>query len=62
MVQELLETGASIAVLKRHLMKRDMRVLLDDILESIDKIRDYTEPITEEDFYSNTEKQVLFLA
>ena len=38
-------------------MKRDIRVYLDDILESIEKIEDYTELITEEDFYSNTEKQ-----
>jgi uncharacterized protein with HEPN domain len=38
-------------------MKRDIRIFLDDILDSIDKIGDYTEPITEEYFYSNTEKQ-----
>jgi uncharacterized protein with HEPN domain len=38
-------------------MKRDIRVYLDDILESIDKIEDYTESITEDYFYSNTEKQ-----
>jgi len=38
-------------------MKRDTRVYLDDILESIEKIEEYTEFLTEEDFYSNTEKQ-----
>ena len=36
-------------------MKRDIRVYLDDILESIGKIEDYTRNITEEDFKKNSQ-------
>jgi len=38
-------------------MKRDIRVYVEDILESIEKIVEYTEPITEDDFYKNTQIQ-----
>jgi len=34
-------------------MKRDIRVYLDDILESIGKIQNYTENISEEQFKKN---------
>ena len=36
-------------------MKRDIRVYLDDILESIEKIEDYTRNIREEDFKENSQ-------
>ncbi len=38
-------------------MKRDMRVYIADILESITKIEEYTKAITEDDFYRNTQVQ-----
>jgi uncharacterized protein with HEPN domain len=38
-------------------MKRDMRVYIEDILESITKIEEYTREITEDDFYENTQVQ-----
>ena len=34
--------------------KRDVRVFLEDILESIEKIEEYTTDINEEEFYENT--------
>jgi len=38
-------------------MKRDIRVYIEDILESIEKIEEYTRPISEEDFYKNMQIQ-----
>lgn len=38
-------------------MKRDMRVYIEDILESITKIEEYTKEIPEDDFYKNTQIQ-----
>src|SRR3990172_2479619 len=38
-------------------MKRDIGLYLDDILESIQKIEDYTKDLTEEQFSRNTEAQ-----
>ena len=38
-------------------MKRDVRVYIEDILESITKIEEYTKEISEEDFYGNTQVQ-----
>lgn len=38
-------------------MKRDIRVYLEDVLESIEKIEEYIKPITENDFYKNTQVQ-----
>lgn len=38
-------------------MKRDMRVYIEDILESIEKIEEYTKPISEENFYKNIQIQ-----
>lgn len=38
-------------------MKRDAKIYLDDILESIIKIEQYLLLITETEFYTNTEKQ-----
>ena len=35
-------------------MKRDVKVFLEDILESIEKIEEYTANIDEEEFYENT--------
>lgn len=35
-------------------MKRDVKVFLEDILESIEKIEEYTANIDEEDFYENS--------
>ena len=35
-------------------MQRDVKVFLEDILESIEKIEEYTANIDEEDFYENT--------
>ena len=35
-------------------MKRDLRLYLDDILECIDKIQQYTNEISEEEFCRNT--------
>jgi uncharacterized protein with HEPN domain len=36
------------------LKKRDTRVFLEDILESIEKIEEYTTDVNEEEFYENT--------
>ncbi len=36
-------------------MKRDMQVFIEDILECIAKIEEYTKEITEDDFYENTQ-------
>jgi len=38
-------------------MKRDIRVYIEDILESIEKIKEYTKPISEENFYKNIQIQ-----
>lgn len=38
-------------------MKREVRVYAEDILESIEKIEEYTRPITEEVFYKDTQIQ-----
>ena len=38
-------------------MKRDMQVFIEDILECIAKIEEYTKEITEDDFYENTQIQ-----
>lgn len=38
-------------------MKREVRVYLEDILEGIAKIEEYTKPITEEVFCKNTQIQ-----
>lgn len=38
-------------------MKRDLRVYIEDILESIAKIEEYTKEITEDDFYGNAQVQ-----
>lgn len=38
-------------------MKRDIRVYIEDILECIGKIEEYTKEITEDDFYENTQIQ-----
>jgi uncharacterized protein with HEPN domain len=38
-------------------MKRDMRVYIVDILESITKIEEYTKERSEDDFYENTQLQ-----
>ena len=38
-------------------MKRDMRVYIEDILECIARIEEYTKEITDDDFYDNTQIQ-----
>ncbi|HBR09745.1 DUF86 domain-containing protein [Candidatus Bipolaricaulota bacterium] len=38
-------------------MKRDMRVYIEDILECVAKIEEYTKAITEDDFYEITQIQ-----
>lgn len=38
-------------------MKRDIRVYVEDILESIEKVEEYIKPLTEENFYKNTQVQ-----
>jgi uncharacterized protein with HEPN domain len=38
-------------------MKRDLKIYLDDITESIQRIQDYIEHITEQEFYNSVEKQ-----
>jgi len=38
-------------------VKRDMRLYVEDILESIAKIEEYTKGMTEDDFYENTQVQ-----
>ena len=44
-------------------MKRDMRVYIEDILEGIEKIEEYTKGVTGEDFYKSTQQfaKCLFL-
>ncbi len=38
-------------------MKRDVQVYIEDILESIEKIEEYTKEIDEADFYENPQVQ-----
>jgi len=38
-------------------MKRDIRVYIEDILDSIAKIEQYTKAITKDDFLENTQIQ-----
>jgi uncharacterized protein with HEPN domain len=38
-------------------MKRDPRIYIEDILECITKIEEYTKEITEDKFYENTQVQ-----
>ncbi|OHB94383.1 MAG: hypothetical protein A3E19_02270 [Planctomycetes bacterium RIFCSPHIGHO2_12_FULL_52_36] len=38
-------------------MKREIKVYVEDILESIEKIEEYTKPISEEIFYKNIQVQ-----
>ena len=38
-------------------MKRNIRIYIEDILECIDKIEEYTKEISENDFYENTQIQ-----
>ena len=38
-------------------MKRDVQVYIDDVLECIDKVEEYTDGVGEEDFYKNTQMQ-----
>ncbi len=38
-------------------MKRDMQVYIEDILECIARIEEYTKEITDNDFYDNTQIQ-----
>ena len=38
-------------------MKRDMQVYMEDILECIARIEEYTKEITDNDFYDNTQIQ-----
>lgn len=38
-------------------MKREVKVYIEDILESIEKIEEYTKPISEEVFYKNIQVQ-----
>ncbi|HHT9133774.1 MAG TPA: HepT-like ribonuclease domain-containing protein [Candidatus Avalokitesvara rifleensis] len=38
-------------------MRRSIEVYIEDILESIEKIEEYTKAIEEEDFYKNTQIQ-----
>lgn len=38
-------------------MKRNIKVYIEDILESIEKIEEYTRPIVEDDFYENIQVQ-----
>jgi len=38
-------------------VKRDIMVYIEDILESIEKIKEYTKPISEENFYKNIQIQ-----
>ncbi len=38
-------------------MKRDISVYVQDIIESITRIEDYTRDVTEEEFYENTQVQ-----
>jgi uncharacterized protein with HEPN domain len=38
-------------------VKKDVRVYIDDVLECIDKIEEYTEGVGEGEFYENTQIQ-----
>lgn len=38
-------------------MKKDLRLYIEDILECIEKIEEYSGKITEDDFYENTQIQ-----
>jgi uncharacterized protein with HEPN domain len=38
-------------------MKRDIRLYVQDIIESIEKIEEYTSSITEDDFFRNSQIQ-----
>lgn len=38
-------------------MKRDIKVYIDDIIESINKIEEYTTDLNKKDFFSNTQIQ-----
>ena len=38
-------------------MTRDIRVYIEDILESITKIQQYTQTVNEQDFLTNTQLQ-----
>lgn len=38
-------------------MKKDVRVYIDDLLECIDKVDEYTEGVGEGEFYENTQIQ-----
>jgi uncharacterized protein with HEPN domain len=38
-------------------MKRDVRLYIGDIIDCIAKIEEYTDHISEEDFYDNTQTQ-----
>lgn len=38
-------------------MKRDVRLYIEDILESIFRIEEYTQGMTEDDFYESTQVQ-----
>jgi len=38
-------------------VKKDVRVYIDDVLECIDKVGGYTEGVSEEEFYENTQIQ-----
>ncbi len=38
-------------------MKRDVRVYIEDVLESISAIEEYTQTLTEEEFYNNRQVQ-----
>lgn len=38
-------------------MKRDLKIYFDDISESIKRIQEYIENITEQEFYNSVEKQ-----
>lgn len=38
-------------------MKKDVRVYIDDVLECIDKVEEYTEEVSEGEFYKNTQIQ-----
>ena len=38
-------------------MKRDMRVYVEDILECITKIEEYTKDIAKDDFFKNNQVQ-----
>jgi len=42
-------------------MKGDVTVYIEDILESIEKIEEYTKSIAEEDFYDDTQVQDVVL-